>query len=210
MIAVDPQATERWLLQLSHIRPAAYRLDLASAATRLLGAEAPALTLAQLPATPGDRWLGLPIEAGNPPAPGRVAIEAIATGDPSTAAEYAGLLLDEWLDRIPSQETSAGVSFHYNEPKARAPQALLLAICPDNRATWDGGLVRTILEETLALAKVRAVDLGSIQEVGQILPALCFPFNLQATTPATRFFPASALETSLGNIANTANVVSES
>ncbi len=199
---MDPQATDRWLVQLSHIRPAAYRLDLALAATQLLGARRPGLTLAQLPATPGDRWLGLTIEAGNPPAPGRVAIEAIATGDPSASAKYAGLLLDEWLDRIPSQDTSAGVSFHYNEPKARAPQVLVLAICPDNRAAWDGGLVRTILEETLGLAKVRAVDLNSIQEVGQILPALCFPFNLQATTPATRFFPASALEASVGKLTN--------
>ena len=38
MQAVDPQALDRWLLQLSHIRPAAERLDLAMTATELLGA----------------------------------------------------------------------------------------------------------------------------------------------------------------------------
>jgi len=196
MLAVDPQAADRWLLQLSHIRPAAERLDIASALTRLLGADKPALTVAQLPATPGDRWLGLPVDPANPPASGRVAIEAITAGDPSAAAVLAGLLLDEWLDRIPVQATSTGVSFNYPEPMARTPQALLLAVCPDARPSWDGGLVTTILEETLGLAKIRAVDLSSLQQLGQLLPALCFPFNLQATTPATQFLATGPEETS--------------
>ncbi|HEV2450648.1 MAG TPA: hypothetical protein VGS62_01820, partial [Streptosporangiaceae bacterium] len=202
MQAVDAQAVDRWLLQLSHVRPAAGRLDLASAVTELLGAGPPALTLAQLPATSQDRWLGLPVDPGNPPAPGRVAIEAITTSDPASATSFAGLLLDEWLDRIPSPSTSAGVSFHYDEPKARAPQALLLAVCPDARPAWDGALVRTILEETFGLAQVRAVDLNAMQEAGQVLPALCFPFNLQATTPATNFLAVATAETSVGNLGN--------
>jgi hypothetical protein len=197
MLAADPQAADRWLLQLSHIRPAVEQLDLASALTRLLGADKPQLTVAQLPATPGDRWLGLPIDPASPPASGRVAIEAFASGDPSAATVLAGLLLDEWLDRIPSQATTTGVSFNYPEPMARTPQALLLAVCPDARQTWDGGLILTIFEETLALAQVRAVDLGALQQVGQFLPALCFPFNLQATTPATHFLATSAEETAI-------------
>jgi hypothetical protein len=70
---------------------------------------------------------------------------------------------------------------------ARAPQAMLLAVCPDARTVWDLDLVRAILDETFGLAKVRTVDLASIQEVGQILPGLYFPFNLQGPTPASRF-----------------------
>jgi hypothetical protein len=200
MLAVDPQAADRWLLQLSHIRPAAERLDLASALTRLLGADKPALTVAQLPATAGDRWLALPVDPASPPVSGRVAIEAIATGNPATATALAGLLLDEWLDRIPGQATSTGVSFNYPEPMARTPQALLLATCPDNRASWDGGLITTILEETLALAAIRAVDLTSLQRLGQFLPALCFPFNLQATTPTTQFLGIGAEEIAHGDL----------
>ena len=200
MLAADPQAADRWLLQLSHVRPAVERVDLASALTRLLGAAKPSLTVGQLPLTPDDRWLGLPIDPANPPASGRVAIEAFALGDPSTATVFGGLLLDEWLDRIPVQATSTGVSFNYPEPMARTPQALLLATCPDTRTAWDGGLILTILEETLALAKARAVDLSAVQQVGQFLPALCFPFNLQGTTPATHFLTTQAEETSIGGI----------
>jgi hypothetical protein len=194
MRAVDPQAIRRWLLQLSHVRPAARRLDTAIAVSRLLGAAQQPIELAQLPLTANDRWLGLPLEAGNPPAFGRVAIEASCVGDPSAATLYAGLLLDEWLERIPGNATTAGVAFHYDEPKARAPQAMLLAVCPDERQTWDVQLVQQVLDETFDLAKVRAVDLASIAEVGQILPALFFPFNLEAATPATFFSEAASVE----------------
>jgi hypothetical protein len=185
--AIDPQAVRRWILQLSHVRPAVRRLDLAFATTRLLGATVLSLDLAQLPITPGDRWLGLPLDPSNPPSAGRVAIEAVSVGEPSTATVYAGLLVDEWLERIPSDTTTAGVAFHFDEPLARAPQVPLLALCPDGREAWDLDLVRTILGETLDLAKARAVDLNSRQDLGQILPALYFPFNLEGATPATHF-----------------------
>jgi hypothetical protein len=137
--------------------------------------------------TAGDRWLGLPLQPGSTPGAGRVAIEAVTVGDPSTANDVAGLLVDEWLDRIPGDTTTSGVAFHYDEPTARAPQTLLLAVCPDGRQSWDLELVSAILDETFDLAKVRGVDLASIQEVGQVVPALYFPFNLQAATPATNF-----------------------
>jgi len=187
MQAVDPQAVRRWLLQLSHVRDGAQRLDVAVATTRLLGADRPAVKLAQLPTTANDRWLGLPLDENNPPSSGRVTIEAVTVGDPATASAYAGLLIDEWVERIPGTSTTAGVAFHYDEPNARAPQAWLLAVCPDGRETWDRGLIAQILDETYNLARIRGVDLASITEVGQILPTLYFPFNLQAATPATTF-----------------------
>ena len=79
------------------------------------------------------------------------------------------MLVDEWPERIPSTQEQAAVAFHYEEPKARAPQALLLAVCPDNRAFWDEELVTGILQETCELMKIRTVDLDSVQQVGQIL-----------------------------------------
>jgi hypothetical protein len=192
MSSVDPQAVSRWLLQLSHVRPAVERFDLAMTATELLGApDTPPLTLGQLPAVAADRWLGLPVDPGHPPVSGRVAIEALAVGDPATQSTLAGMMLDEWLDRIPATTTSAGVAFHYAEPTARAPQALLLAVCPDARAAWDQDLVQAIVAQTLELARIRAVDLASIQQVGQILPGLYFPFNLQSATVATTLMPTA-------------------
>ena len=64
---------------------------------------------------------------------------------------------------------------------------MLLGICPDGRRFWDDDLVTGILQETLELAKIRTVDLDSVQQVGQILPALYFALNLQGATISTNF-----------------------
>lgn len=190
LVASDPQAPARWLTQLTHLRPGVARLDEAYSLAQLLGAsdaDPAALLLGQLPATAGDKWLGLGIDPANPPAKGRVAFACLAGGDPLTQNSYAGLLVDEWPERIPSLKENASVAFHYAEPKARAPQALLLAVCPDSRPFWDDDLVAGILQETLELVKIRSVDLDSVANVGQILPALYFSLNLQGATISTNF-----------------------
>jgi hypothetical protein len=190
LVASDTQAPARWLMQLTHVRPGISRLDAAYSLAQLLGAsgaDPSELLLGQLPATPGDKWLGLGIDSANPPAKGRVAFACLAAGDPLTQNAYAGLLIDEWPERVPSVQENAAIAFHYEEPKARAPQALLLAICPDARPFWDDDLVLGVLQETLELVKIRAVDLDSVAEVGQILPALYFALNLQGATLSTNF-----------------------
>jgi hypothetical protein len=48
-------------------------------------------------------------------------------------------------------------------------------------------MLQAILSETLQLAKIRTVDLASVQNVGQILPALYFALNLQGATISTQF-----------------------
>jgi len=190
MVASDPQAPARWLTQHTHVRPGISRLDAAYSVAQLLGAtdaDPAALLLGQLPATAGDKWLGLGIDPANLPAKGRVAFACLTQGDPTSQNSYAGLLIDEWPERIPSSQENAAVAFHYEEPKARAPQTLLLAVCPDNRAFWDDDLITGILQETLELVKIRAVDLDSVAQVGQILPALYFALNLQGATISTNF-----------------------
>jgi hypothetical protein len=148
----------------------------------------PTLQLAQLPAVPGtDRWVALPIDPAKPPQKGRLALACVTSGDPTTQAIYAGLLVDEWPERIPNSQAQTAVAFHFQEPAARAPQALLLAVCPDNRANWDDTILQAVLTETLELAKIRTVDLNSMQTAGQILPALYFALNLASATISTRF-----------------------
>jgi hypothetical protein len=193
LVASDAQAPARWLLQLTHVRPAASRLDMALSAAQALKGGAlypPALLLAQMPPPPAppDRWLGLPLDPANLPKKGRVALACVAQGNPASENSLAGLLVDEWNERIPSLQENASVAFHFEEPSARAPQAMLLAVCPDQREFWDDALLQAVLAETLELAKIRTVDLASVQQVGQILPALYFALNLQQATISTQFF----------------------
>ena len=39
----------------------------------------------------------------------------------------AGLLIDEWTERVPAPSETTGVAFHFDEPESRPPQAILLA-----------------------------------------------------------------------------------
>ena len=191
LTASDAQAPARWLRQLAHVRPAISRMDLALSAAQAFTVSPiypPALTLAQLPAVPApDRWVGLPLDPSNPPQKGRLALACITAGDPTTQSTYAGMMVDEWPERIPNAQAQTAVAFHFQEPAARAPQALLLAVCPDNREIWDDALLQAVLSETLELAKIRTVDLNTMQTTGQILPALYFAMNLVNATVSTRF-----------------------
>lgn len=187
--AAFADAPSAWMQQLTHVRDGISRLDEALTMAELLtGTSRPSLQLAQLPVVANDRWLGLPLDPAAPaPAGGRVALAALTTSDLSTSKDFAGLVFDEWPERIPSANQSAALAFHFEEPKSRAPQALLLAVCPDARPTWDDQLLLATLQDTLQLAKIRTVDLDSLAGVGQILPAVYVPMNLQQDTIATRF-----------------------
>jgi hypothetical protein len=192
LTASDTQAPLRWFRQLTHVRAGVSRLDMALSAAQALSGSAvypPSLLLGQIPAplSGTDRWLALPLDPANLPQKGRVAFACVTQGDPTTQNTYAGLMLDEWPERIPETQQNAAVAFHFEEASARAPQSLLLAVCPDNRETWDDAILQAVLAETLELAKIRTVDLASVQQVGAILPALYFALNLQGATVSTQF-----------------------
>jgi hypothetical protein len=188
---VPPTSYEpiRWVTQMSYVRPAMGRLDLAMSMAEVGNrVSRPQLRLAQLPAVDNDQWLALPWTPDNPPGLGRVSIACFSQGNPATDDVQAGMLIDEWLDKVPSTDERAAVAFHYEEPKSRPPQGLLLGVCPDGREFWDDDLVGAILEEAFELTKIRTVDLYSLERVGQVLPALYFPFNLHEATISTNFF----------------------
>ena len=195
LLGSDRDARERWLQQLTHVRPAVSRLDSAATLAQLVAGAAPLdLQLAQLPALARgrDRWLALAPRHGDAPQPsGRLslAVELSATFDPG--AWLCGLMVDEWVERVPAATQTTGLTFHYEEPGSRAPQAVLLAVCPDQRPEWNDDLIVETLNETLSLAKMRTVDLDSLggtgglsqhDDLGQILPGLWFAFNPDGQT----------------------------
>jgi hypothetical protein len=188
-------AVAQWRQQLTHVRPGMSRLDLALMLAGLVsGAAEPPLGIAQLPAAAGDQWLALPLAPGAQPANGRVAIMALVTGNAAdTALEWSGLFVDGWPERIPAASESAGVAFNDDEPASRAPAAILLAACPDLRKGWNAETIAQVLRETLELAQARTVDLASVGAVGQVLPALYFPFNLEGDTVSMPLSPITAV-----------------
>ncbi|WP_118976928.1 hypothetical protein [Taibaiella koreensis] len=126
-----------------------------------------------------ERWLGAAVNAGNTAAlkEGRIAIGASLPASYELTGDQAGILVDEWIDVIPAREQTSGISFHHNQPNAKAPQCLLLGLTPQITGNWRWDDLVDMLNETLELAKKRAVDYEQISSsvVGQ-LPGMIMPF----------------------------------
>jgi hypothetical protein len=148
----------------------------------------------QLPYEEGARWaaLGFDEQEKRPPA-GRVSLvlnngAASPPGIPAANKEWVGLLLDEWTELIPYAEEEAGLVFHYDGPGAQAPQAVLVAVLPQDTDRWREGDLIDTLNQTLDLAKIRAVDRDLLGDYGQILPMMYLAANSANDTVATTFY----------------------
>jgi hypothetical protein len=149
----------------------------------LLGA-LPGITVAQLPVTQGEQWVGLPFDQAATAPKARLCTVALTPAAIDVNAEFCGILFDNWTEQLPglTSVTTAnsgyeaaevtGVSFTVETPDAYPPQSILLAIAPDQSVGWSLDVLLDVLKETLELAKVRMVDLGDLFRLGRVLPAL--------------------------------------
>ena len=151
-------------------------------------AAATELLVGQLPFVASERWVGLP-STGTWTGANRLSLVAWLAAPLAAGQPLAGLLVDEWQERLPATEELAGVALNVERPGARAPQAILLAVAPDGRAAWDLPTLEATVLETLELAKLRAVDPTALGELGHYLPALYFASNAGGDTVSTDFAP---------------------
>ena len=75
--------------------------------------------------------------------------------------EFCGLLLDEWTETIPEKEETSGIAFHYDQPNAKAPQAMLL-VTPQNGSSDSNPHTYQhfidSIDHTLRMMKLRLVE----------------------------------------------------
>ncbi|MFE3107331.1 hypothetical protein ACFXKJ_24775 [Kitasatospora indigofera] len=185
------EETADWLLEMERVRPGARALaDALTAAEVLAGTPPCGTAVTQLPA--GQRWIArgpAPVPSRSRPAARHSAL--LRTDGLPDPDRVAGLLVDSWTETVPEPpggpeppaggpapavEEMGGLAFHYNQPDARAPQALLVAVPPDPLRGWRMEDVHAVVEETFALARVRGMDLNDFAELRGVLP-------VQWTTP---------------------------
>jgi hypothetical protein len=178
-----------WAAQAARVRVPLERWHLVEQTARALGANPPSPTPVQLPHKAGEPWVAgpLPPPPAEPPPAGRLSLVLHRAAAPAAEDAWAGLLLDEWTEVIPSTTETTAVSFHFDSPGAAAPGAVLVAVHPTAAERWDTGTLLDILRETLELAKVRAVDSELLAPLGQFLPALVMAGNVAADTVSTLF-----------------------
>ena len=178
-------AIRTWLARSARVRPRLASLVRMRTAWRACTAGGDQVATLQLPAVPGEAWLGGAFRGAAPAGP-RVQV-TIASGpiaDP--AAPLAGLLADEWTEIVPDGMPVTGLAYHYQSPLSEPPQALLIAVPADTSAgSWTPEAVEHTLAETLTLARIRPVDQDALQRTGQLLPAFYVANNVSQGTIST-------------------------
>ena len=180
-------AVRTLITDIASVREGARRLVEAILLSEAVGA-APALRVAQLAGAggaPPTRWIGgpLPLDEPTPTVP-MLSSVLDAPGDYDGSGATVALVVDEWVDVVPirlkrgkdddapiDERHTTGVTFNAMAPSARAPQAMLLAVSPDG-VRWTGDAIIDTLEETLDLARLRAVTLERTNGIANIVPAL--------------------------------------
>lgn len=173
-----------WLLKVSHVRTNVRESELMRAILESFGGEIE-YTPMQLPLESSslnfdsntnsyeEHWVGGAFPSSYDVVEDKISL-ALAFEQTDFTVSQAGLVIDQWVERLPSREEDTGLAFHYDQPNAKAPQALLLAVAPELTGKWDLDTLFTIVGNTLDESKKRAVEPDHLdrQKIAHLLPAI--------------------------------------
>jgi hypothetical protein len=184
----DPLALVTWFARAGRVREGVERLDAAIRYADAMGTgEQLNLRVAQLPYQDKDRWVGLPLAGDRPLSSSRFSLVVQSALSLDVARPLAGLLIDEWVEVVPSAIETTGMVFQFDRPNAAPPQSVLLAVPPDLDTGWTLQTLQQVLLETLDLARLRTVDPQTLDQIGHYLPAAYFAVNATRDTVSTDF-----------------------
>src|SRR5262249_36634214 len=176
----DPLAVNTWFARYARVRDTVGRFGSCLQRAEVLGAGARLnLTVAQLPFVSGERWVGLPPLPDATLRPSKLSLVVHTIGPINTTLVMTGLLVDEWVEVVPSTKETTALAFQFDMPNSMAPQSVLIAVPPVPGQDWTPETLRRVLMETLDLAKLRAVDTASLGAAAQHLPGLYLAFNTE-------------------------------
>ena len=181
---------DEWLESVARVRPKLHKWEVIRTLSDTLG-NTPMQTI-QVPYRAKDSWLAVEFPEKDPQQPTkpfqllRDTVSIVAHGAAAflTPTRQNGIMLDDWTEEIPTTEETTGVAFHYNQPNAMPPQALLLCVTPDITGSWNWDDLMNIINDTFDRAKRRAVEpthLENRYEWVTLLPALVSEFTTTGT-----------------------------
>ena len=172
---------DEWLLGVARVRPALHAWETIVNLATAFGVAEPALTPVQFPYDPAAPWVAMQFPSTYELASDRLLYTAqYGPAGFDGAQPQCGLLLDEWSEVVPVKDSAAdlpqrhtGITFNYNRPNSEAPQAILLVTPASNTEQWQWADLVGALNETLDLAKKRALEPVHIdgQPYASFLPA---------------------------------------
>ena len=186
----DPLAAHAWFTRSAQVREPVARLGACLRGAEVLATgDRLALSVAQLPFNAAERWVGLAPLPGVDLPPAKLSMVVQAAGALDATKPLAALLVDEWVEFVPSAAETTAITFQFDPPNAFAPQNVLVAAPPVAGQDWTTETLRQVLMETLDLAKLRAVDTSLLGAAAQYLPGIYVPFNADDAAVSTDFVP---------------------
>jgi len=173
--------TDQWMSSIAKVKKNAEHYELLSILTNSLdpsNSTLRSIVPLQLPYEGDglDRWLGASVLSQESLREGRIAIGASLPPQHSIMGYQAGIMVEEWMDVVPLKEQTTGISFHYDQPNAKAPQCLILGLTPQITGNWQWDDIVDMMIQTFDLAKKRGLGYEAVSEtpIGQ-LPGLTIP-----------------------------------
>jgi len=180
---------DTWLYGVARVRDKLRSWEDTVMLAGAMGRPEPELTPLQLPFIANDSWLALEFPPDAKITTDRLLYTAHFAKPFDKTKQQCGLLLDEWSETIPAADTTTGVAFHYDRPNTEAPQAMLLVTPSEFRGSWVWADLVDALNETLDLAKRRAVE----------------PVHFESS-PYARFLPATTMAVTMRQLSISANL----
>jgi hypothetical protein len=165
---------EDWLQGLARVRRPLHRWNVVRTLADALGEAQLRLRPVQVPYRALDSWLAVGFPEMDPATPGvkfgisrdTLSIAAHGSAAFQTGVRQSGVLVDDWTEEIPTAEEITGISFRFNQPNAVPPQALLLAVTPEETGSWSWDDLVGTLADTLRRARQRAVEPAQLEAQG--------------------------------------------
>ncbi len=192
---------DEWLYGVARVREKMWAWEQVLMLAGGFGGSEPELTALQLPFKPNDDWLGLKFPDNYKFDGDRLLYTAHFAKVFAKGTPQCGLLLDEWSEVIPARDAMTGISFHYDRPNNEPPQTILLVTPTDFRGAWQWIDLVDALNETLDLAKKRAVEPAQVDATAytRFLPATIMAVTHSGLTISANFAINNNLETFLKN-----------
>ena len=182
-----PVRAMSWLLEVGRVHPGAGRCSDALDLAESVNPAAPIpFQVAQLPHLPGEPWVAVDAPGGTG---SRLRLLSVTDAAAALAGgPVSGLMFDAWSEPIPGRAATTGLAVHFDRPGAQPPQAVLLAMPPEE-GSWAPDQIETMLLQTLGLARARAVGPETLRTWGHMLPGVFLPGDVAVATVAEETEP---------------------
>jgi hypothetical protein len=186
---------DEWLYGVARVRPNLRAWEAMVVLAGAFGQTEPALVPMQLPYEAGAPWVALQYPPEYQLNSDRLLYTAQYMTPFDKTARQCGLLLDEWTEVIPAADHTTGITFNFNRPNNEAPQTMLLITPAAASGAWQWDDLVGALNETLDLAKKRAVEPADIDSTpyAPLVPATVMAAMLYGISISTSLAAANGV-----------------